>query len=149
MSTEAHCHHHQAGWKDAASVTIHCLTGCAIGEFAGLAIGVSIGLAVWPTMILATTLAFISGYALTLIPFLRRGVSFAVAWRTVWLGELVSISVMELVMNATDYSMGGMSAGSVATWAFWRGYIAALIGGYLAAWPINLWLLRRNLKNCH
>ncbi|MDD9893709.1 MAG: DUF4396 domain-containing protein, partial [Gammaproteobacteria bacterium] len=106
-------------------------------------------LGVWQTIILATTLAFISGYALTLIPFVRRGVPLKMALKTVWLGELVSISAMEFAMNFTDYHLGGMTASSLANPLFWLGYLGALGAGFLAGLPVNYWLLRRNLKNCH
>lgn len=142
-------HHSAATWGGAASATVHCLTGCAIGEFAGLAIGVQLGLAPASTMVLATLLAFVSGYALTIIPFVKRGVSFVQALKTVWLGELISISVMELAMNYTDYQMGGMNVDSLIEPLFWGSYAAALVAGFLAAWPINYVLLKRNLKNCH
>lgn len=150
---EAHCHHkasaHSPGWSTAANATVHCLTGCAIGEFIGLAIGVQLGLAPMHTMALAVTLAFISGYALTLIPFMRQGISLKEALKLIWLAEFISISVMEIAMNFTDYQMGGMSVASLAEPRFWWSYGAALIAGFLAAWPVNLWLLRRGMKNCH
>jgi len=157
MSDRTHsdgCDHHQehvhgAGWGDAASATLHCLTGCAIGEFVGLAIGVSAGWTPAATMTLAVVLAFVTGYALTLIPFVRRGVPLGAALRTVWLGELVSITVMEIVINAVDYGMGGMTVESVLTFDFWSSYVVAMAAGFFAAWPINRWLLARNLKNCH
>lgn len=151
MDSEKNCHHQPAksSWRAASSATVHCLTGCAIGEFAGLAIGASLGLAVWPTIILATTLAFISGYALTLIPFVRHGTPLKQALKTVWLGELVSISAMEIAMNFTDYHIGGMTAGTVASPIFWLGYGGALVAGFFAGLPVNYWLLGKNLKNCH
>ena len=52
-------------------------------------------------------------------------------------------------MNWVDYEMGGMAAASVASWMFWRGILLAVPAGFLAAWPVNYWLLRRNLKACH
>lgn len=140
---------HRATWKGAASATVHCLTGCAIGEFAGLAIGVSLGWSAMSTMALAVVLAFISGYTLTLIPFLRQGVPLVTALKSIWLVEFVSIAVMEIAMNTADYQMGGMSVSSMADPKFWTGYGAALVAGFLAAWPVNYWLLGRGLKNCH
>lgn len=103
----------------------------------------------WPTIALATILAFISGYALTLIPFVKRGITLKKALKTVWLGELVSISAMEIAMNVTDYHLGGMSADSLVDPIFWLGYGGALVAGFIAGWPVNYWLLGRNLKNCH
>ena len=147
---DAHAGHaHGGGWRGAASVTLHCLTGCAIGELAGLAIGVSLG---WPprlTVSLAVALSFLSGFALTLIPMLRRGFGFADSFRTVWLGEVISISVMELVMNLVDYQMGGMRGVSLASARYWEAFAMALVAGFLAAWPVNAWMLSRNMKRCH
>lgn len=154
----AHEHHGQphhghaavGPWRMAASVTLHCLTGCAIGEWTGLAIGVSLGLDTHHTIMLAVSLAFLFGFALTLIPLMRRGMSFSEAWRLVWLGEVVSISVMELVMNLVDYHMGGMGPGmSLLHAQYWIAFGTAAVAGYLAALPVNAWLLSRNLKKCH
>jgi apolipoprotein N-acyltransferase len=147
-------HGHASGkrgsWRAAASVTLHCLTGCAIGEWLGLSIGVTLGLGTAKTIALAVTLAFVCGFALTLIPLLRRGLRFAQAWKIVWIGETVSIAVMELVMNLVDYQLGGMQAGmSLLHPQYWIAFGTAALAGYLAAWPVNWWLLRRNLKNCH
>lgn len=145
-----HSHAPGGSWRAAASVTLHCLTGCAIGEWTGLAIGVSLGLETHHTIMLAVTLAFLCGFALTLLPLMRRGMSFAQAWRLVWIGEVTSIAVMELVMNVVDYHMGGMGSGmSLLHPQYWIAFGIAAVAGYLAAWPVNWWLLRRNLKNCH
>src|SRR5687767_8172852 len=89
-----HGHHGGSGsaWKVSAQSTLHCLTGCVIGEVAGLAIGVTIGLGVWPTIILATTLAYLSGFTLGVVPVMRaQGKSFLEALRLIWIGEAVSI----------------------------------------------------------
>ena len=134
----------------AASATVHCLTGCAIGEFVGLAIGVALGLAPWPTMLLATLLSYASGFALGLMPLVRSGLGFRHALATIWVGEAISIAVMELAMNFTDYHMGGVGANSLLDPVFWKGFAVALPAGFLAAWPVNWWLLRRNIKaHCH
>lgn len=149
----AHMHHGHSGGgalRTSAQATLHCLTGCAIGEVAGLAIGVTIGLAVWQTIALATALAYLSGMTLGLVPVMRnRGVGMVEALRIIWVGEVISIGVMELVMNYVDYRMGGMAAPSVASWMFWRGLLFAIPAGFIAAWPVNFWLLKRELKACH
>ena len=136
--------------RTSAQATLHCLTGCVIGEVAGLAIGVSLGLGIWPTIILATVLAYATGITLGLLPVMRsRHVGLVEAFRIIWIGEVISIGVMEIVMNFVDYQMGGMGAPSVASWMFWRGILFAVPAGFLAAWPVNYWLLRRDLKACH
>ena len=150
----AHSHHHGHGgggaFKTSAQATLHCLTGCVIGEVAGLMIGVSFGLAPWATIILATALAYTAGITLGLIPVMRnQRVGMLQALRIIWIGEVISIGVMEIVMNFVDYQMGGMSAPSIASWMFWRGIVFAVPAGFLAAWPVNYWLLKRELKACH
>ncbi len=146
--------HHAKGsggsLKLSLQATLHCLTGCVIGEVAGLAIGVTLGLPAWQTIVLATVLAYASGITLGLLPVMKgRGVGLTEAFRIIWIGEVVSIGVMEIAMNTADYHMGGMAAPSVASWMFWRGVLVAVPAGFIAAWPVNWWLLRRNLKACH
>ena len=153
-SASAHAHHHggpQVGrWRLAAQSTQHCLTGCIIGEVIGLAIGIEAGLSIAATIILATTLAYISGFTLGLLPVMKsRGLSLLAAFKLIWLGEAISIGVMEIVMNAVDYQMGGMTAMTVLSWPFVRGLLFAVPAGFLAAWPVNYWLLGRELKACH
>ncbi len=144
-------HHHSSNpLVTSAQSTLHCLTGCVIGEVAGLLIGVSLGFSVWATMGLATFLAYISGFTLGVIPVMRREhVSFTVALRAIWIGEAVSIGVMEIAMNWVDYAIGGAQAPSVFVPIFWIGLLVAIPAGFLAAWPVNWWLLKRNLKHCH
>lgn len=149
----AHAHHGHGGGqlRTSAQATLHCLTGCVIGEVAGLAIGVTLGLAIWPTIILATALAYLSGITLGLLPVMKsQGIGLIQAFRIIWIGEVISIGVMEVVMNFVDYQMGGMAAPSVLSWMFWRGLLFAVPSGFIAAWPVNYWLVKRELKAaCH
>ena len=148
----AHAHHGHAGsaLQTSFHATLHCLTGCVIGEVAGLLIGVTLGLAPWQTIALATVLAYLSGMTLGLVPVMRdRDLGLVEAFKVIWIGEVISIGVMEIVMNFVDYQMGGMTAPSVMSWMFWRGLFFAVPAGFLAAWPVNYWLLNRNLKACH
>jgi len=142
-------HNHAGGWRNAASITLHCLTGCAIGELIGLAIGVGLGWIPRATITLAIVLSFISGFAVTLIPMIRQGFGVLTSFRTVWLGEAISIGVMELAMNIVDYQMGGVRGVSLVSVRYWEAFAAALVAGFLFAWPVNGWMLRRNVKRCH
>ena len=146
-----HAHHgHSPGLATSFHATIHCLTGCVIGEVAGLMIGVTLGLSPFATIALATGLAYLSGMTLGLVPVMKREkIGALAALKIIWIGEVVSIGVMEIAMNTADYHMGGMAAPSVASWMFWRGILVAVPAGFIAAWPVNWWLLRRNLKACH
>ena len=111
-SHHAHAHHGHGGGsplRTSAQATVHCLTGCVIGEVVGLAIGVGLGLGTGATIILATVLAYATGMTLGLIPVMRsRHVGLIDAFRIIWVGEVISIGVMEIVMNFVDYQMGGM-----------------------------------------
>ena len=152
-----HAHHmptataaEPGSFRLATQATLHCLTGCAIGEFAGLSIGVTLGFSPWTTMALATILAYISGYTLGLVPLVRTGQTWSGAFKTIWLGETISIGVMELVMNFTDYHLGGVQVTSMLAPRFWLGFLLALPAGYVAALPVNYWLLNRSIKrHCH
>lgn len=153
---DENAHHHGAEehdgniWRVAVSATIHCLVGCSIGEFIGLFIGVSMGLPVWGIITLDVTLAFISGFLLTLIPIMRyKKMSLFEAFKIIWLGETISIAVMELAMNVVDYYAGGMTVGSVMEPMFWIGFLIALPAGFIAAYPVNVWMINKNLKKCH
>ena len=148
---QGHDHHHGDNpYVTSAQATIHCLTGCVIGEVTGLIIGVSLGLAIWQTIVLATTLAYLSGMTLGLVPIMRnQGKTFIEALKLIWIGEVFSIGVMEIAMNWADYSVGGMQAGSVLEPVFWTGITVAVPAGFLAAWPVNWWLIDRDLKKCH
>jgi hypothetical protein len=155
-SNEHHHHHHHhrhgggSAFSTSAHATLHCLAGCVIGEVAGLALGVELGLGNAPTMVLATALSYVSGFALGLVPVMRReGLSFASALKLIWIGEAISIAVMELVMNLVDWRMGGMNAASALSWTFWRGLLFAVPAGFVAAWPVNYWLIRRGLRAGH
>ena len=147
----AHAHHRGSNpFVTSAQATLHCLTGCVIGEVAGLLIGVGLGLSVAPIIALATVLAYLSGMTLGLVPVMRsQNKTFLEALKLIWIGEVLSIGVMEIFMNGADYMVGGMQTGSVLSPVFWAGIAVAVPAGFLAAWPVNWWLLKRDLKNCH
>ncbi|SIN65982.1 protein of unknown function [Parasphingorhabdus marina DSM 22363] len=150
QTTPCHQHGSSNAFMTSAKATLHCLTGCVIGEVSGLIIAMALGLGVWPTIILATSLAYLSGFTLGLLPVMRdQGKTFLEALKLIWIGEAISIGVMEFAMNATDYYMGGMTAGSLLAQQFWIAIIVAIPAGFVAAWPVNWWLLSRDLKACH
>jgi hypothetical protein len=105
----AHAHHGHGGGplRTSAQATLHCLTGCVVGEVAGLLIGTLAGLSPWPMMILATALSYLSGITLGLVPVMRsQRVGLLGALGIIWIGEVISIGVMEVVMNFVDYQLG-------------------------------------------
>lgn len=136
--------------KLALYATFHCLTGCMTGELIGLSFGVTAGLAPMTTMFLSTLLAFISGFSLTVFPLMRNAkLDFRSAMQAVWLGELLSIGIMELVMNSVDYHMGGVRSGSIANPLFWKALSVAVPAGFIAALPVNAILIAKQMKKCH
>jgi hypothetical protein len=146
----AHGGHGGGAFKTSAHATLHCLTGCIVGEVVGLLTGTLLGLSPWPMIALATALSYLSGITLGLLPVMRdQKVGLLPALKIIWIGEVISIGVMEIVMNFVDYQMGGMGAKSVFAWMFWRGLLFAVPAGFFAAWPVNYWLLKRELKACH
>lgn len=125
----------------AASATLHCLTGCAIGEIAGLMIGTAIGLSTVQTMTLAISLAFLFGYALSSLPLVSAGIGLGKALRLVLAADTLSIIVMEVVDNAVMAAIpGAMDAGLVNP-VFWLGMMIALSAAFLAAFPVNRYLI--------
>jgi hypothetical protein len=94
-------------------------------------------------------LAYASGFGLTIWPLLRRGMGLWPALTTVFVGEAVSIGVMEVAMNAVDFAMGGMGVKSLFVPRYWEALGVASVAGFLGAWPVNFWLLGRNMKSCH
>lgn len=150
-SSDGRAHEHGSGdnttLRTSAQATAHCLAGCLIGEIAGLAIGISFGLGVIVTIAIATGLAYITGFALALIPLMGQyGLSLTGALGVIWLGEAVSIAAMEVAMNGADWLAGGLAVQSLAEPRFWIGLMVAVPAGFLAAWPVNHWLLKRQLK---
>ncbi|SDC24362.1 DUF4396 domain-containing protein [Actinokineospora iranica] len=147
MSTE-HEHHHQAGpvsWGMAASATLHCLTGCAIGEVLGMVIGTALGWGSLATIALAVVLAFFFGYALTMRGVLRAGVDFRQAVKVALAADTVSIAVMELVDNLVMVGVPGAMNAGVANWVFWAALAFALGVAFVVTWPVNRWMIGRGL----
>jgi hypothetical protein len=127
----------------ALSATLHCLTGCAIGEIVGLLIGTALGLDNVATIALAVALAFLFGYTLSTLPLLRAGVALGTALGVVLAADTLSILTMEIVDNAVMAVIpGAMNAGLVNA-IFWVSMMLALGVAFLAAYPVNRYLLGR------
>lgn len=142
-----HAHHaHHGGGNNrgmAASATLHCLTGCAIGEILGLIVGTALGLSSLGTIALAVALAFAFGYALSTLPLLKAGLGLGKAFSVVLAADTLSITTMEVVDNGVMALVpGAMEAGLDAP-LFWAAMGLALFIAYLASYPVNLYLLNR------
>ncbi|NJD87577.1 MAG: DUF4396 domain-containing protein [Betaproteobacteria bacterium] len=123
--------------------TLHCLSGCAIGEVAGMVIGTALGLSNGETIALAVVLAFLSGYALTMLPLLRAGYGFAAASRLALMADTASIAVMEIVDNAVMLAIPGAMDAPLDSLLFWGSLAVALAIAGVAAFPLNRWLIAR------
>ena len=127
----------------ALSATLHCLTGCAIGEIVGLLVGTALGLSNVATIALAVALAFSFGYALSTLPLLKAGLAVGAALRVVLAADTLSILTMEVVDNSVMALIpGAMNAGLVNV-VFWVGMAIALTAAFFAAYPVNRYLLQR------
>lgn len=142
--------HAQAGHGSAQSLnrlafsaTVHCLTGCAIGEVLGMIIGTALGWSNLQTIALAIALAFVFGYTLTSIPLLRSGMTLAAVAPLAFAADTVSITIMEIVDNAIMLIIPGAMAAGLDAPKFWLSLAVALLIAGAAAYPVNRWLLSR------
>ena len=127
----------------AFSATVHCLTGCAIGEVLGMVIGTALGLSDLATIALAIVLAFFFGYALTSLPLLRSGMTLAAVVPLALASDTISITIMEIVDNAIMLAIPGAMEATLSDVGFWAALAAALLIAGAAAYPANRWLLAR------
>jgi hypothetical protein len=127
----------------AVSATLHCLTGCAIGEVMGMAVGTALGFSEWGTVALAVALAFLFGYALTSWPLLRAGFTLAAVVPIALAADTFSIAVMEIVDNAIMLLIPGAMEAGLGSLLFWGALSFALAIAFVAAVPVNIWLIGR------
>jgi hypothetical protein len=127
----------------ALSATLHCLTGCGIGEVLGMVLGTALGLGNAATIALAVALAFAFGYALTLLPLLRAGLGLGTALGLALAADTASIAVMEVVDNAVMLAVPGAMEAGLADPLFWGSLALALAIAAAAAFPVNRWLIAR------
>ncbi|HEX5762645.1 MAG TPA: DUF4396 domain-containing protein [Solirubrobacterales bacterium] len=145
-----HDHHHhemptegRALTAVAISATLHCLTGCAIGEVAGMAIGTALGFSDWGTVALAVSLAFLFGYALTSLPLLRAGLAVGAVIPIALASDTLSIATMEVVDNAIMLTVPGAMEAGLGDIFFWGALSFALAIAFVLAVPVNRWLIGR------
>ena len=127
----------------AFSATLHCLTGCALGEIAGMVIGTALGFPDWGTVALAVALAFLFGYTLTSLPLLRAGMALAAVVPIALGSDTVSIALMEIVDNAIMVAVPGAMEAGAGDLLFWGTLSVALVVAGIVAFPVNRWLIRR------
>jgi hypothetical protein len=148
-SAHNHAGHHEMPTEGnaltllALSATLHCLTGCAIGEVAGVVIGTALGFSDLATIALAVILAFLFGYTLTSVPLLRAGLAVSAVIPIALASDTLSIAVMEIVDNAILLIIPGAMDAGVGSVLFWGSLSFALVIAGAFALPVNRWLLAR------
>ncbi|NBM14904.1 DUF4396 domain-containing protein [Streptomyces sp. GC420] len=138
-----HGAHGPASWGTAVRATLHCLTGCAIGEILGMVIGTALGWHNAPTMALAIALAFFFGYSLTLYAVTRAGLSLRTAIGVALAADTLSITAMELVDNGVLLIVPGAMEAQLSDALFWWALAAAFAVAFLATTPVNRWMIGR------
>lgn len=138
--------HHQASLnRTAFDATVHCLTGCAIGEILGLVIATALGLPDLPSILLSIVLAFAFGYALTMRPLIASGFGVRQAGRVALAADTVSIITMETMDTLIVVAIPGAMAAGLLDGLFWGSLALSLVVAFLVALPVNRWLIARGL----
>jgi hypothetical protein len=145
-STDHHETHTQRSgttWRAAAQATLHCLTGCAIGEVLGMVVGTSLGLHNAATVVLSIALAFLFGYGLTTRGVLRAGLPLKHALKVALAADTISIAVMELIDNTTVVAIPGAMNAGITSALFWGSLALSLALAFVVTTPVNRWLMSR------
>jgi len=129
--------------RSAYQATVHCLTGCAIGEVLGMVIATAFGWSNTVQIFLAIALAFVFGYALTMTPVLRAGLSFRQATGVALAADTVSITIMELVDNVFVLLVPGAIDAGLGDAKFWWSLGLGFVIAFGPAWAANRWLIGR------
>jgi hypothetical protein len=125
------------------SATLHCLTGCAIGEVLGMVLATWWGLSTVPSIVLAIVLAFLFGYSLTMLPVLRSGVSLRQAVAVALAADTVSIATMELMDNAFILAVPKAIDAGLGDALFWWSLVVSLAVAFVVTVPVNRALIAR------
>jgi hypothetical protein len=129
--------------RTAFSATLHCLTGCAIGEVLGIVIGTALGWSTVATIVLAIVLAFFFGYGLTMLPLLRSGMALGAVLPLAFASDTLSITIMEIVDNLIIVAIPGAMDAGLGSPLFWGSLAFALAVAFVAAFPVNRYLISR------
>ncbi|SHG53022.1 protein of unknown function [Jatrophihabitans endophyticus] len=139
----SHAGHGGAGVSMAAAATLHCLTGCAIGEIVGMMISAGAGLGNAASIVVAVALSFVFGYTLSSLPLLAAGLPVRAVLGLVLAADTLSIATMEAVDNTVEAVVPGALNAMLSDAIFWWSLLLSLVVAYAAAFPVNRWLLAR------
>jgi hypothetical protein len=130
-------------WRTAITATLHCLTGCAIGEVLGMVLATWWGWGDVASVVLAVGLAFFFGYLLTFVGVRRAGLDVSSAVRAALAADTLSITVMELVDNGFLVMWPGAMEATLADSLFWVALGTSLALAFVVTVPVNRWLIER------
>ncbi len=133
----------------ALSATLHCLIGCGLGEVLGMVIGTWLHMSNASTTILAIILGFVLGFAFGMIPLIRAEFPFNKAFRQVLIAEGLSIAVMETFEVVVQVYTPGVMDAHLSDWLFWKGMLFGLIAGFIAAFPVNYFFVKKGIRHEH
>jgi hypothetical protein len=143
-------HHHEDLGGDgralnalAFSATLHCFTGCAIGEVLGMALATAFGWGDLASILVAILLAFVFGYSLSMRPLLRSGLALGAAMSLALAADTASITIMEIVDNTIMLLVPGAMEATLGDARFWISLAVSLAVAFVAAYPVNRWLIAR------
>jgi hypothetical protein len=128
-------------WKMAASATLHCLTGCAIGEVLGMVVSAAWGFGNMASVAVSVLLAFLFGYGLTLWSVRGHALPLKKRLSLAFASDTVSISTMEIVDNAFILFVPGAIAAGLDTALFWWSLLVSLVVAFIVTVPVNKWLI--------
>lgn len=129
--------------KTAIQATLHCLTGCAIGEILGMIISSALSWAALPSIVLSIVLAFGFGYGLSMRPILKHGLGVRRAAKVALAADTASIASMEITDNVFILLVPGAIHAGLNTWLFWWSLAISLFVAFWVAFPVNRWLIAR------
>ena len=127
----------------AASATTHCLTGCAIGEIVGVFLGTAFGWGNLATIFLAVGLAYVFGFGLTSLPLFRAGLTFGQIVPVALAADTVSITIMEVIDNATVLLIPGAMAAGIGDPLLYASVAAGFAIAYPFAFLANRYMIAR------
>ena len=134
---------HESLTKTAISATLHCLTGCAIGEILGMVISTAWAWGATSSIVLSIVLAFVFGYSFSMFPLIKAGLDLKKALLTALAADTLSITVMELADNGFVLAVPGAIHANLDTTLFWVSLIVSLFVAFIAAFPVNRYLIAR------
>ncbi len=142
--------HQQISHKTLAfQATTHCLLGCGLGDIVGVIIGTVIGMSYYTNVAFGAILGVVFGFSLGIFPLLKAGMHFNHAFKTILTTEFFSILAMETAEISTELIFPGMKTMGLSHLNYWLGLISALFIGFIAAYPVNLFLVKKGIQHHH